>query len=365
MSPASLRKRPAESADPGLDRGLDAPEAERRAEADLERVLTALERGDRVAVGPWRGEVGAEVVLWLPFLRRVVHDHSIDPDQLVAISRGGVRDWYRGIAGSYVDIFELMSVDQYRRSSEAIWKELGGQKQPRLIPFERDLLKAAGAPAPGRWPMKGAALLHPSIMFGVVRRFWKGGLPLDAYLERLCFERWPTPVDDGLHERLPDRYVAVRFYFTDSFPDTTENRDMVRATVSALAEHTPVVLLNTGLAFDDHAELDVQDGPRVLRPLVGVPPERNLGAQAAVVAHADALVGTLGGSSFYPLAYGVPSFAYASLPEHHFPAFIDVARRSAVAYGAALVVLESAQLPNLALLADRRVPVAVASAVDR
>jgi hypothetical protein len=191
-------------------------------------------------------------------------------------------------------------------------------------------------------------------MFGLLRRFWKGGLATNDALAWLRFERWPEPRNDALRAKLPDRYVAVRFYFSVSFPDNAENRAVVRTAVGTLAERTPVVLLNTGLQLDDHLEVEEQDDTRVLRPLAGVPPEENLGAQSFVVSQADAFVGTLGGPAWYPPAYGVPSIGLVSSIQNIFPTFIDVARRSTADYGAPLIMVETEQVPNLALLAGER-----------
>jgi hypothetical protein len=338
--------------DPALDWGEDAPAVERRAEAGLERALAALRRGDRVVLGPWRGEVGHEVVYWIPFLRRLVADHSLDPDQLVVVSRGGVEAWYGGIASTYVDTFDVMSADEYRRGSEAAWAELGGQKQPRLIPFERRILEAAGLPVPSRSPVsRRAPILHPSVMFGLFRRFWKGGLPMSGLLDRVQFERWPLPVDEPLVESLPDEYVVVRFYFRSSFADTRDNRAFAARVVSDLARRTHVVLLNTGLSIDDHVEVEASVADRVVAPLVGVAPERNLAAQTTVIAHASAFVGTFGGLACLPAPYGTPSLTVASNPEHLLPSFIDAARRAAADCDAPLAVLDTAQLGHLALLA--------------
>jgi hypothetical protein len=335
--------------DPALDWGEDAAAVERRAEAGLERALAALRRGDRVVAGPWRGEVGHEVVYWIPFLRRLVADHAIDPDQLVVVSRGGVQAWYGGIASTYVDIFDVMPPDEYRRGSEAAWAELGGQKQPRFIAFDRKILEAAGL-----WSRR-APILHPSVMFGLFRRFWKGGLPMSGLLDRVRFERWPLPADEPLADSLPEQYVVVRFYFRSSFADTPENRALAARVVVDLARQTHVVLLNTGLSLDDHVEVEASVADRVVAPLVGVAPERNLAAQTTVIANASAFVGTFGGLACLPAPYGTPSLTVASNPEHLLPSFIDAARRAAADCDAPLAVLDTAQLGHLALLAREAV----------
>ena len=46
---------------------------------------------------------------------------------------------------------------------------------------------------------------------------------------------------------LPRDYVAVRFYFRPSFPDTPENRQFAADTIRSISREIPVVLLNTGV----------------------------------------------------------------------------------------------------------------------
>jgi hypothetical protein len=47
-----------------------------------------------VIVGPWTGEVGFELLYWIPFLQWVRETFPIDPARMIVISRGGVASWY-------------------------------------------------------------------------------------------------------------------------------------------------------------------------------------------------------------------------------------------------------------------------------
>ena len=49
-------------------------------------------------------------------------------------------------------------------------------------------------------------------------------------------------------------YVAMRFYFRPSFPDTEANRNFVWQGGQARLGRVPLVLLNTGLSIDDHID---------------------------------------------------------------------------------------------------------------
>ncbi len=137
------------------------------------------------------------------------------------------------------------------------------------------------------------ALLHPQLLYRLFRNVWQGALPLRHFLDRAVDRPWVVPGGEDLAGPLPEEFTAVRFYFRESFPDTPENRALVRRVVERLAQQRPVVLLNPGIVVDEHVDAEPAEGPRVSRPLAGVAPARNLYAQAAVVARARLFVGHL------------------------------------------------------------------------
>ena len=68
-----------------------------------------------ILVGPWVGEVGFEVLYWVPFVRWAAQEFHIDPARLVAISRGGTAGWYRPFVGRYHEVFDYVSREEFRR----------------------------------------------------------------------------------------------------------------------------------------------------------------------------------------------------------------------------------------------------------
>src|SRR5687767_8551319 len=61
----------------------------------LRRELEKTAAGDApIVVGPWTGEVGFELLYWIPFVRWACAEFGIDPRRLLVISRGGVGSWY-------------------------------------------------------------------------------------------------------------------------------------------------------------------------------------------------------------------------------------------------------------------------------
>ena len=320
---------------------------ERKASAELERRLEELLRGDGpVLVGPWLAEIGFELLYWIPFLRWVVERFEVDPARLTAISRGGVRSWYAGVADAYIEIFDEFAIDRYRKLNETRWAALGGMKQSRLTYWDRLVLeKTAG------WDGH-SPVLHPSFMFRFLRRFWKGGLSLSQVLGHLRFRRLePPPLAPPVEALLPDDYLVAAFYFRPSFEATPDNKALVRELVGALAEETSVVLLDTEIEADEHEEAKVQLSDRVSMPLAGSRPAENLALQTAVAARARGWIGTYGGRTHIAPTFGVPCLAFATDQGDFLPSSLDVLRRLTAATRAPYTVLETSDLDRLAALA--------------
>jgi len=313
------------------------------------RLAPVLARGGTIPVGPWMSELGFEVLYWIPFLRWLTGRFELDRERLVAVSRGGVAEWYSDICDGYVDIFAAISADEFRERIHERWAETGGQKQMFLSRWDAEVLRSAGEALSWR----GEAVLHPSLMYHLFRRFWKGADSVHHVEHHVRFAPLaaPDPEQFGLH--LPERFVAVKFYFRPSFPDTVENRLFVQRAVDTLAEETDVVLLDTGIGVDDHVESQLETSGRVSRPLDGVATEQNLAAQAAIIARADGFFGTYGGLSYVPIFYRVPSVAFYSEPRHFLPSHLDVARRAGSAIGASFTALDTRRLEPLAVLDTR------------
>ena len=131
------------------------------------------------------------------------------------------------------------------------------------------------------------------MMYRLFMPFWRE-VATATRVERYSEYSRIAAVDDPVPSNLPADYVAARFYFSDCFPDTAANRAFVSSTIDAVSRHTPVVLLNTPFAVDDHLDVDLAGG-RVITLGAHMAPERNLALQTAVIARARAFVGTYGG----------------------------------------------------------------------
>jgi len=290
--------------------------------ARVHRRLARLAAGDRpIVAGPWLGEVGFELLYWIPFLTWFGERFNVPPDRIVAMSRGGTGAWYAHVARRYYDIFDQIGLNDFRGRNRVRSAELGEQKQLAMTGFDRDLLapvlSASGADA--------TRVLHPSMMFELFRRFWWGHFDSEWVRRHARFRALSAPaqpgspprlrggVEDDVLSRLPRDYVAVKFYYNDAFPRTPENRAFAHDVLHALCERGPVVSLSTGLALDDHEGWEEEESLAAHGIRTDLSPATNLGLQTRIVANARAWVGTYGGFAYLAPFHGVRSTAYYSL----------------------------------------------------
>jgi len=286
-------------------------------------------RGAPVVAGPWLGEVGFELLYWVPFLRWCAARLGIDPDRFIAISRGGTASWYAPFAAQYVDVFDHVSAETFRDQHDSRVRDLGEQKQTRVTEFDRKLVDSAVRRAYGTdW-----SLLHPSRMYELLNPYWWGHQSSEWVHRHATYARLASPPPSGMPD-LPARYVAVKFYFNDCFPATAHNRAFVADVLRSLAARGPVIALSTGLNIDDHGGVRVDEyGVRHLPE--GLHPAHNLQVQSALVAGAEAFVGTYGGFSYMAPFYGVKSTAFYSDARGFSPKHLDMARSAFERIGSA------------------------------
>lgn len=287
-----------------------------------ERVRQELERLAKsdapIVIGPWVGEVGYELLYWIPFLNWALKAHGLEGRRLIVISRGGARPWYQHLTREYVDVFELFSLDEYREANEQRWDQAGHQKQYEIAAMDREIVDRARA----RLGLGNVDILHPWLLYKVLRFYWfeKAGV---GTLKQHTDYRPLAPVErSAALKHLPAEYIAVRFYFRPSFPDTPENRALAANVIRSITREMPVVLLNTGLTLDDHEDLAVAGGG-VHRVDHLMTPERNLEIQTEIIANARGFVGTYGGLAYLGTFYGVPSIGIYSTQSELLPAHLD------------------------------------------
>jgi len=278
-----------------------------RADAAAARAaLAAIARGrGPIIAGPWLAEVGYEVLYWIPFLRWFCDAHGVPPDRLVAFSRGGMDALYAGVAGRYVDLFDLLTPAQLaaRNAERRARQEGGGQKQSAVDAVDEQLLAAARA----RLGIDGGTVCHPSLFFRLFRHVWHGNLPMDVLWTHTRYVR--STLDLPRPPGLPDGFVAAKLYAGPALSSTPDSRAAVREVVARTAAAWPVVLLETELGIDEHRDFDVGDVANVTSAAALMTPRTNLGVQLALIAHSRTFLGTCGGLAWVAPFLGVPTVA--------------------------------------------------------
>ena len=309
-----------------VERFNDHALAPYRVERRVKRSLARAAAGGRpVIAGPWTSEVGYEAMYWVPFLHWAADRYGVGPDRLIAVSRGGTRSWYEGIADRYVEIFDLVEPREFeRRAAER--RADGDQKQMGASAFDEELLHAARA----RLGLADADVWHPGLMYQLFRAFWHGDRSVEHVLEHTDYRRIHATTGDVVLPALPARYAAVKFYAGPAIPDTPANRVTLRRFVERLAVRMPVVMLDMPWSVDEHRDFafDEVEGVTTLRP--SLDPATNLGTQTAVIGGAELFVGTCGGLAWLAPLLGVETIAVYEddrFLTHHLYAARQVYRR--------------------------------------
>lgn len=291
-------------------------------DVSVRRTLRSVASGSApILVGPWLSEVGYETLYWVPFVRWFARHYRIDPARLIALSRGGVSAWYGGIASRYVEQFDLCSPAEFAAHNEARQRQ-GDQKQFATNAFEKELLARARA----RLGLDDAHVCHPSAMFGLLRQFWLGNEALQSVFD--CTEYAPvTTVAEVELPPLPDRFVAVKFYTGRALPDSPRHRERLRAIVEQIGRTSPVVTLNTHVAFDEHEDYVFKNVPGVITLDRWMTPQNNLGVQTEVIRRASRFVGTCGSLAWLAPMLGTDTLAvYAD--DHFLTSHLYAARHA-------------------------------------
>ena len=279
-----------------------------RTEWAIERELQAVVSDGRpILAGPWVSEVGFETLYWIPFLHWFRAAFRLPADRFIAVSRGGTESWYRDVAGRYVDVWDDLAPEEFARRNAA----RGETKHLRPSDLDRDIVAAATHRL--GLSESDVAILHPSLMYRLFTLYWSGQRAMGFVDARLRFTRIEPPVviDRAL---LPPEYVAMKFYAAQSLPDSPAMRERLRALVLRTAERTPVVLLDTGLALDEHADYGLA-GDRVISARQWMTPRNNLAVQTQIIGGARAFAGTCGSITWLAPRLGVDTSALYVNPQ--------------------------------------------------
>ena len=293
-----------------------------RTERAIEREIARVVSGsDPIVVGPWLSEVGFEVLYWVPFVRWIQSQYRIAPQRMVVVTRGGAAAWYGDITMTAVELFDLMSPDEFTaRNAERSASGGGTVKQWSMSPMDEAIVSAVQS----RLGLHSPRLLHPSLMYRLFQQFWLGHRAPSFLDRRTRYARMAAP--DVAVPPLPPRFVAVKFYSAVSLPPTEPVRRALQSIVLALAERSPVVMLDTGLTLDDHEDYSFAAASRIQSVRASLAPRDNLAVQTAIISRAESFVGTCGALAWLAPMLGVDTTAVFADPQF-LHGHLQVARR--------------------------------------
>ncbi len=282
----------------------DTYRVEWRVERDIARVVSSSQP---IIVGPWLSEVGYEVLYWVPFVRWVQSQFDIPPDRLTVVTRGGAAAWYSDITGNAVELFDLMSPGEYAAgNSQRSVEDRGTLKQFGVSSMDQRIV----ADVERRLGMTNARVLHPSFLYQLFHQFWLGHRPPSFLDKRTRYRRIAAP--HVSLPPLPQKFVAVKFYTAASLPPTDTVRRALQSIVLGLAEQTDVVMLDTGLALDDHEDYSFALASRIHSVRESLRPRDNLAVQTAIISRASSFVGTCGALAWLAPMLGIDTTAVLS-----------------------------------------------------
>lgn len=312
----------------------------------IKRKIALISRSDDlIVIGPWLSEVGFELLYWIPFLNWALDEYHIDRNRIVIISRGGARSWYDHLGGTYLDVFDFLSEQEFQKMNKQRIDNYGLQKQLNISDFDSMIFQMAK----DALEISQASWFHPSIMYRLFGMFWWQKQPIRHIEEHTIYNRFNVP-SESLVDDLPDEYVAVKIYFRNSFPDTEENQKIIRALIHNLSLKMHVVLLDTGLEIDDHKDMFISQSDRIHSIKQHMTPRNNLEIQTKVISGAQLFVGTYGGFSYLAPQFGVPSISFYSDDEGFLPLHLDVARRAFNILGSSFTVICSRDIDNVRII---------------
>lgn len=196
--------------------------------------LKRLAPADYVAFGPWVGEVGWEVLYWIPFVNWVIKQYGLEKKKLYVVSRGGNSSWYRsmGVEFEYLPVETYMpEIKQKLLAQQDTNKGMKKEKVVSTLDLAMDDMKRAVSTVEGR-SMKGPAFfcVSPDDMYALSMPFAGHHLGFRYLLS--CQDQPAAPVNrqgESACEyvkslELPERFVTLRLYNRASL---TYSRELV------------------------------------------------------------------------------------------------------------------------------------------
>ena len=147
----------------------------------------------RILIGPWTGEVGFELLYWIPFIRWVRARWTVPPERELIVSRGGVAAWYGPPTTVYTDILALFAPEEFRC---AVADEKRKHRKPGA--FDDRIVEAVSR----HHGDVAVDVLHPGLMHRLFAPYWSDESGY-AQIDQFTRHRLIDPPDDVAQPSLP------------------------------------------------------------------------------------------------------------------------------------------------------------------
>ena len=322
---------------------------------ELADFMVAARSGNHpIVVGPWFTEIGFELLYWIPFVSWFKRYTGIHRDRLVVVSRGGVSSWYEPLTPHYVELLDFFDTEEYAAlNKKRVLDQDGRQKHITWSAFDQEILNRVKQALGWRT----FEVLHPALMYRLFDPFWMQRASLDLVRSYTLPYLLSTPRTSAGARNLPTDYVAVKFYENDGFPYDQSNQKLTSRIIRSITQEHDVVILNTGLCLDEHADFLPEHHSRIHTISEGLDAKSNLETQTQVIGGASAYVGTYGGFSYLAPFQGIDAFTIYSEPERFRFDHMELALRTFARLGGGeLVAVDSSKMSLLGMGLGPRVP---------
>ena len=259
-----------------------------------------------IVIGPWMGEVGPELLYWIPFLQNISNHGVFKNRKIFAISRGGVENWYYNITREYLEIFDYIDTGSYNE----IRKERTGEKQKFITKGERNLVQKICE----KNNIAKYKIIHPSLMWKKILPYLQSKKSTGNILETLSFVKFPEIVDSNSSKivdslKLPPEFIFIRFYSSYLLGKSKQTKYNIDNIIKILSRKFPIVSYDLGKVIDNHGSINI-DNDRLINISNSIRLKNNLGVQTEIIRRSKGFWGTYGGLSILPGFIGKNSFSF-------------------------------------------------------
>jgi hypothetical protein len=268
-------------------------------------------------LAPWLGEIGYEILYWIPFLHRMVESGAIHKSQLTVVSRGGVSEWYKGISENYVEIYDYFTPEELNNLKSERYEKAGTQKLIGQDNSVEDKILARIT----RQSSLSKNIYYPSEFFNAMHPLFSRlgkAAPFRMASDMLVHKQIGSS-ESNLKPLVPSgKYICVNLYLRPSFSPSPAEYAILLASIDTLARKlgATVIELNSGDGLDpEHGNFSRNTNWVNSQTIYKSNPSNNLEWQSALISGSMLYIGTYGGPSYISLMYNVPTIALYSSRE--------------------------------------------------